>query len=115
MSISRVLTILLLKQRTSSVLHRLTIFLSSLFSDEHKTDHVHKTLNPEWSGDFDFEMTNPDGLIQVSVWDWDDHRADDLIGRCYVSAQELLIAKQHTMVKALRDQTGQPAGSVKFE
>ncbi|KAJ7988388.1 hypothetical protein DPEC_G00323030 [Dallia pectoralis] len=66
-----------------------------LGNQKYKSKTVPKTLCPQWREQFELNLyEETDGVLDISVWDKDTGRRDDLIGGCSLDLSTL--AKEHT-------------------
>lgn len=62
---------------------------------KYRSKTVSKTLCPQWREQFDLHLyEETGGVLEITVWDRDPGRRDDLIGRCQLDLSSL--AKEHT-------------------
>jgi len=54
-----------------------------------KTRTVKKTLNPKWQAEFEFYVSDPQAVLEVSVFDWNRIFSDELIGKTNIPVSEL--------------------------
>uniref|UniRef100_H2Y6V2 C2 domain-containing protein n=1 Tax=Ciona savignyi TaxID=51511 RepID=H2Y6V2_CIOSA len=67
----------------------------------------YKTLNPVWKDEFIFQLfNNESSTLDVTVWDKDNYRKDDFIGRCELNLWDIEREVTHSLQLGLLDTPG---------
>ena len=79
----------------------------------HTTDIIKETLEPVWRNlGYEYTVYDSSHVMSIGVWDWDDGSEDDLIGRCYLSAEDLLRSTDHEISRPLINDAGALQGQL---
>uniref|UniRef100_H2Y6V9 C2 domain-containing protein n=1 Tax=Ciona savignyi TaxID=51511 RepID=H2Y6V9_CIOSA len=72
-----------------------------------KSKVCYKTLNPVWKDEFIFQLfNNESSTLDVTVWDKDNYRKDDFIGRCELNLWDIEREVTHSLQLGLLDTPG---------
>ncbi|CAL8329988.1 unnamed protein product [Arctogadus glacialis] len=74
---------------------------------KYKSKVLAKCLNPQWREQFDFHLYDEQGgYIDITVWDRDQGRRDDFMGRCTIDLSTLAREQTHKLDLPLEDGAG---------
>uniref|UniRef100_A0A8C5CLM9 Multiple C2 and transmembrane domain containing 1 n=1 Tax=Gadus morhua TaxID=8049 RepID=A0A8C5CLM9_GADMO len=74
---------------------------------KYKSKVLAKCLNPQWREQFDFHLYEEQGgYIDITVWDRDQGRRDDFMGRCTIDLSTLARERTHKLDLPLEDGAG---------
>ncbi|CAL8250729.1 unnamed protein product [Boreogadus saida] len=74
---------------------------------KYKSKVLAKCLNPQWREQFDFHLYDEQGgYIDITVWDRDQGRRDDFMGRCTIDLSTLARERTHKLDLPLEDGAG---------
>uniref|UniRef100_A0A8C2WDJ9 Multiple C2 and transmembrane domain containing 1 n=1 Tax=Cyclopterus lumpus TaxID=8103 RepID=A0A8C2WDJ9_CYCLU len=78
-----------------------------LGTQKYRSKTMPKTLNPQWRQQFDLNLyEETGGVLEISVWDKDTGKRDDLIGRCQLDLSTLSKEQTHHLDLALEESRG---------
>lgn len=66
-----------------------TFMMSTVPSVTFKTGIVKRTLNPVWNSHGEFVVHDTKGTLNVEIWDWDQGKSDEFLGKLAVPMNEL--------------------------
>jgi len=70
-----------------------------------------ETLSPVWENlDYEYLVHENSKVMCITVRDWDDNADDDLIGRCYIHAEDLLKKHDQKITRTLFNDAGADQG-----
>mmetsp|Transcript_54168 Transcript_54168/g.61993 ORF Transcript_54168/g.61993 Transcript_54168/m.61993 type:complete len:471 (+) Transcript_54168:954-2366(+) len=73
-----------------------------------KTEYQTATLNPVWGSSFTFDVTRPDGIIEVEIWDHDTFNSNDFEGKVEIPLVTLKDQQRIDDWFRLKNSTGEP-------
>jgi hypothetical protein len=81
--------------------------------NKYTTGIIYETLSPVWK-DLGYEYTLHDcsNVMSISVWDWDDNSDHDLIGRCFLHAEDIIQRADHALTRVLYNDRGAVQGKL---
>ena len=70
-----------------------------------------ETLSPVWEDlNYEYMVYEYANVMSITVKDWDEDTTDDLIGRCYIHAEDLLKEHDHVVTRTLFNDAGADQG-----